>query len=218
MPKHVVFILDISGSMMGKKMEQTRSAMRTILGEMRSRDYLTVISFSDNATTWSHQDKIILEASPANLAAAIDYVDHIEAAGGTNLNDALVLGLTIATHVEQRRDVLIGVQPMIFFLTDGHPTVGETETLTIMANVNKANYGSLAPIFSLAFGRHADFDLLKVMSLQNNGFARKIYVAADASLQLEGFYKEVKPLKCCRTLAPTNPMILSSSLRSVVQS
>ena len=29
------------------------------------------------------------------------------------------------------------------------------------------------------------------MSLQNNGFARKIYEAADAALQLEGFYQEI---------------------------
>ncbi len=29
-----------------------------------------------------------------------------------------------------------------------------------------------------------------MLALQNNGFARKIYVAADAALQLQGFYKE----------------------------
>jgi hypothetical protein len=58
--------------------------------------------------------------------------------------------------------------------------------------VKKANSGvKSASIFSLAFGRQADFDMLKVLSLQHYAFARKIYIAADASLQLEGFYKEV---------------------------
>ena len=33
--------------------------------------------------------------------------------------------------------------------------------------------------------------MLRLLSVQNNGFARKIYTAADASLQMEGFYKEV---------------------------
>lgn len=79
---------------------------------------------------------------------------------------------------------------MIFFLTDGHATNGVTDNMEIMVNVRVENSQSV-PIFCLAFGRHADFDMLKVLSLQNDGFARKIYVAADASLQLEGFYKEV---------------------------
>jgi hypothetical protein len=63
----------------------------------------------------------------------------------------------------------------------------------ILSNVNKASIGSKSPsIFSLAFGRQADFDMLKILSLQHFAFARKIYIAADASLQLEGFYKEVR--------------------------
>ena len=43
----------------------------------------------------------------------------------------------------------------------------------------------------LSFGRFADFSLMKTLSLQNYAFTRKIYIAADAALQLEGFYKEV---------------------------
>ena len=38
----------------------------------------------------------------------------------------------------------------------------------------------------MAFGIKTDFSMLKTLSLQNYGFARKIYTAADASLQLEG--------------------------------
>ena len=80
---------------------------------------------------------------------------------------------------------------MVFFLTDGHPTVGVTDTLQILDNIKKANTNIGAPIFSLAFGRRTDFQMLRLLSVQNFGFARKIYTAADASLQMEGFYKEV---------------------------
>ena len=79
---------------------------------------------------------------------------------------------------------------MVFFLTDGHPTVGVTDTLQILDNIRRANTLLSAPIFSLAFGRRTDFNMLRLLSVQNNGFARKIYTAADASLQMEGFYKE----------------------------
>ena len=80
---------------------------------------------------------------------------------------------------------------MVFFLTDGHPTVGVTDTLQILDNIKTANSNIGAPIFSLAFGRRTDFQMLRLLSVQNNGFARKIYTAADASLQMAGFYKEV---------------------------
>ena len=78
---------------------------------------------------------------------------------------------------------------MVFFLTDGHPTVGVTDTLEILDNIRRANTLLSAPVFSLAFGRRTDFSMLRLLSVQNNGFARKIYTAADASLQMEGFYK-----------------------------
>ena len=80
---------------------------------------------------------------------------------------------------------------MVFFLTDGHPTVGVTDTMEILENIKTANSNIGAPIFSLAFGRRTDFQMLRLLSVQNYGFARKIYTAADASLQMEGFYKEV---------------------------
>lgn len=87
-------------------------------------------------------------------------------------------------------------QNMVILLTDGHATTGETDISKILLNLKKANNGKdAASVFSLAFGRQADFNLLKIMSLQHFGFARKIYIAADASLQLEGFYKEVKMFK-----------------------
>ena len=92
---------------------------------------------------------------------------------------------------DQSRVYLQEVQPMVFFLTDGHPTVGVTDTLQILDNIKKANTNIGAPIFSLAFGRRTDFQMLRLLSVQNFGFARKIYTAADASLQMEGFYKEV---------------------------
>ena len=84
-------------------MHQTISAMVTILGEMRSQDYLTIVSFATNVTVWRTEDKDtnILEASPSNLKMAVKYVETLEAAGETNINDALLQALTILSEVKQ---------------------------------------------------------------------------------------------------------------------
>lgn len=52
-------------------------------------------------------------------------------------------------------------------------------------------FGFQAAVFSLSFGENANFHFLKKLSLQNNGFARKIYEASDASIQLQSFYEEI---------------------------
>ena len=101
MPKHVVFVLDTSGSMKHRKMKQTISAMVTILGEMRSQDYLTIVSFSSNVTVWNTMNTNILESSPVNISRAIKYVESLEAGGETNINDALLKAMEILSSVKQ---------------------------------------------------------------------------------------------------------------------
>ena len=60
----------------------------------------------------------------------------------------------------------------------------------ILESVRETNVERI-PIFSLAFGEGADYDLVKKLSAQNSGFARKIYEASDADKQISGFYKEI---------------------------
>ena len=38
MPKHVVFVIDISGSMDGRKLDQTKDALLTMLNEMKEKN------------------------------------------------------------------------------------------------------------------------------------------------------------------------------------
>ena len=83
------------------------------------------------------------------------------------------------------------LEPSILFLTDGDPTVGQTVPSKITAGISELNHQPRAAIFSLAFGDGADVKFLRKMSLANEGFARTIYEAADASLQLKNFYRQI---------------------------
>lgn len=46
--KHVVFVLDVSGSMYGNKIEQMKQAMDKILSDLSKRDYFSIVLFSDS--------------------------------------------------------------------------------------------------------------------------------------------------------------------------
>ncbi len=99
---------------------------------------------------------------------------------GTNINEAILDGIKLI-------DSATTDFCFIVFLTDG---IGLKDANTIMRNVRNANkYDHL--LFSISFGKNADFSFLKKMSVQNGGLARKIYIDSDASLQLQHFFNEI---------------------------
>jgi len=53
LPKHVVFVLDTSGSMAGLKLAHTKQAMESILDQLRQSDFFSVIEFSSNSNVSS---------------------------------------------------------------------------------------------------------------------------------------------------------------------
>ena len=100
-------------------------------------------------------------------------------------------GLDLAKEVLSSESLPQGVASMLVFLSDGEATEGETSGKAIKANVAVANAETELPIFSVAFGSGADFDLLKEISLAADSFAKRVYEGSDAALQLENFYAEI---------------------------
>ncbi|XP_037627762.1 inter-alpha-trypsin inhibitor heavy chain H6 [Sebastes umbrosus] len=188
-PKDVIFVIDVSGSMIGTKMKQTKQAMSTILGDLREGDHFNIITFSDKVHTWKKGRTV--RATRQNVRDAKDFVKRIIAEGWTNINAALLSAAQLVNptspassgHLSSRR------VPLVIFLTDGEATIGVTAGDTILGNAKKA-LGS-SSLFGLAFGDDADFLLLKRLALDNRGVARMVYEDADAALQLKGFYDEV---------------------------
>ena len=71
---------------------------------------------------------------------------------------------------------------MIWFLTDGQATVGETISANIRRNV-KANNPDNVPILGLAFGSRSDFQLIKDISAQTG----KLWRWIKTNINLENF-------------------------------
>ncbi|XP_076840388.1 inter-alpha-trypsin inhibitor heavy chain H6 [Brachyhypopomus gauderio] len=188
--KDVIFVIDISGSMIGTKIKQTKAAISVILDELREGDYFNLITFSDKVHTWKKGRTV--QATKQNIQEAREFVRKIAAEGWTNINAALLsaahllnpLSSSSASHSSSPRRV-----PMIIFLTDGEATIGITAQDVILHNAQSA-LGSVS-LFALAFGDDADFPLLKRLAMENRGIARMVYEDADAALQLKGFYDEV---------------------------
>ncbi|XP_057685426.1 inter-alpha-trypsin inhibitor heavy chain H6 [Corythoichthys intestinalis] len=182
-PKDVIFVIDVSGSMIGTKIKQTKQAMSTILGDLREGDHFNIVTFSDKVHIWRKGRTV--RANRQNVRDAKEFVKRIIAEGWTNINAAL---LSAAQLINSPSSGSLRV-PLLVFLTDGEATAGVTAGSAILSNAKKA-LGS-ASLFGLAFGDDADFPLLRRLALDNRGVARMVYEEADAALQLKGFYDEV---------------------------
>ncbi len=114
-PRDVTVVMDVSGSMSGEKIEQARQALHGILGTLGSSDRFRLVAFSNAVRVQSTEWR---SARGAALASANRWVDRLVADGGTNIGAAL----DEAFRLESPEDRL----PVVIFLTDGLPTVGET--------------------------------------------------------------------------------------------
>lgn len=130
LPKQVVFVLDRTGSMLeNHKLEQARAALNFCLDSLNPQDRFDVVTFNESADVMSTH---LVTASADNVRSAHRFVRNVEASGGTNIDEALRAALGVLKREEGR-------QKMVVFLTDGLPTVGETNVETILANVRDSN-------------------------------------------------------------------------------
>uniref|UniRef100_A0AAR2LCL1 Inter-alpha-trypsin inhibitor heavy chain 3 n=1 Tax=Pygocentrus nattereri TaxID=42514 RepID=A0AAR2LCL1_PYGNA len=181
-PKNVVFVIDQSGSMSGRKIIQTRWALLKILDDLAKDDHFGLITFNNEVKVWKPE---LVQATETNLESARSFVTQILNQGDTDINAAVLRGAEMLNKHSQDQSASI-----LILLTDGMPNTGETDTTKIQANVKEA-IGGKFPFYCLGFGLDVKLDFLEKLAEENNGLARRIYENSDPYLQLKGFYEEV---------------------------
>ncbi|KAJ8301346.1 LOW QUALITY PROTEIN: hypothetical protein KUTeg_020333 [Tegillarca granosa] len=181
--KDMVFLLDVSDSMRGRKLEQLKAAMFEILDDVHENDRLNIITFSSSVRYWKgHQ---LIRATKENINSAKKFIKNFHAHESTNIDLAMKSGIQLLSQKSQNQRA-----PVLIFLTDGRATVGEILPDNILNNVLTWNEGAI-PIFSLSFGEKGDYNFVRRVAAQNNGFGRKIFEDSDSDLQIKGFYDEI---------------------------
>ncbi|XP_072382761.1 inter-alpha-trypsin inhibitor heavy chain H4-like isoform X1 [Diabrotica undecimpunctata] len=213
--EHIVFILDTSGSMYGQKLKQLKDAMASILSQLKDDDTFHIVEFNTFVYVWdiNNKEKIkvnitdddkpfedvlkavlppAIQATKENIVKGKEVIEKLQDEGITNMLSSLITGLHLAKYTYKNETEKTHHQPIVIFLTDGDPTAGIINTDEITNITTDYNSGDIkVPLFSLSFGDEADKNFLRKLSLNNLGFSRHIYEAADASLQLQEFYKEI---------------------------
>ena len=70
LPRHVIFVVDVSGSMSGTKLQQTKDAMVTILDDMTEKDYFDIITFSTGVKYWTMEPPTTTTSTTTTTASS----------------------------------------------------------------------------------------------------------------------------------------------------
>lgn len=167
-PRDITLVLDVSGSMSGRKMEQARAAGRQFLATLRPTDRFRLIDFASDVRTFRDD---FVPASAENIRQATRYFDALEASGSTNIEGALREALRPSTPA--------GRLPLVLFVTDGEPTVGE-RTPQGLASL-AASLRDDARIFTFGLGADVNVTLLEQLALDGRGTSQ--FVRPEESVE-----------------------------------
>ena len=155
--RDVAFVLDVSGSMKGEKMRQAVRAGEALLRTLRPSDFFRIIAFSTDAESFRSGS---VAASAANVADAVRYLRDLEAEGSTNIEAAL----------EQALDHEARGIPIVLFLTDGLPTVGERSQSRLAQMA--ADRRGRARLFTFGLGADVNVALMEELAIEGRGTAQ----------------------------------------------
>jgi len=178
-PKDVTFVLDVSGSMKGKKLAQAKEALSFCVSALNENDRFNILNFSTIVEQMSDE---LMDATAANQSKALEFIKDLQDIGGTNLNEALLSSIKNKSEPKRLK--------LVVFLTDGLPTVGETDINTIIGNVREANKNN-ARLFIFGIGYDVNTKLLDTLAKENHGMAQYVEPNESVEVAVSAFYDKV---------------------------
>ena len=180
-PKDVVFALDTSGSMTGKKLDQAKKALQFCVENLNDNDRFEIVRFSTEVEPLF--DKLV-EANSQNRDQAEQFIKGLKPMGGTAIDDALKKSLATRPANGDRPFVVI-------FLTDGRPTIGNTDENQIVSGVKQANEGRTR-VFCFGIGTDVNTHLLDKITEETRAFSQYVLPEEDLEVKLSTFFSKIK--------------------------
>jgi Ca-activated chloride channel family protein len=177
--REVILVLDRSGSMRGEKLEQAREAALQVIAGLEKGEAFNILAYSNAVDPFAERP---VPKTAASVKAAEQYLKSINAQGGTNIHDALVEAL----RQKPTKDTL----PVVLFLTDGLPTVGQTSEAAIRDVALKANPHDRR-IFTFGVGVDVNTPLLDKIARETRATATYVLPKEDVEVKVAQTFKRL---------------------------
>lgn len=150
--RELIFIVDVSGSMHGFPLNTSKTLMRDLLSNLRSKDSFNLMTFSGDNQVLSPSS---LAATPENIQKALDMVERQQGGGGTELLPAMQRALSLPRAEGTSRIVVI--------VTDGYVNVERQAFELIQNRLGAANF------FPFGIGSSVNRHLIEGMARVGRG-------------------------------------------------
>lgn len=177
--KNVVFVIDRSGSMSGQKIEQAKKAVEFVLRNLNENDLYNIVAYDDRVETFKPE---LQRYDKKSFEESYTYVNGIMPGGGTNINGALVSAMEMLNDSKRPNYVI--------FLTDGLPTAGITDEMSIAKNCADGNKVK-ARLFAFGVGNDVNARLLDRLSSANGGLSEYVRPGEDIEASVAKLYSNI---------------------------
>lgn len=174
-PMAISFVVDVSGSMAGEKINDTKAALQNSIQELKEGD---IVSF----VTFNNESKVVASAVTITANSRQELLSHVKsinADGGTNIESGLVSGYREMAKFPE------DISKRLLMLTDGQSTV-DALTPDQIASKAAVQYIEGARISTIGLGYDVDESLLRKIAHEGQGN----YYFADTSKTLTKILRE----------------------------
>ncbi|MDY7231047.1 VIT and vWA domain-containing protein [Hyalangium rubrum] len=178
--KRVTFVIDTSGSMQGNRMQIAKDALKYCVTRLNPQDTFNVVRFSTDVEPLF---PALRTANKENIEKAVSFVNQLEAIGGTAIDEALVRGL-------QDNDGKSPTPHLLLFITDGLPTIGDTDENTIAQHAREARKVKTR-LFTFGVGEDLNARLLDRLSAEGTGTSDFVRDGKEFETKISSFYDKV---------------------------
>lgn len=178
--KDITFILDISGSMSGDKLEQAKKALMYCVNNLNNGDHFNIIRFSTEAYSLFNELKT---AAKENKEDAKKFIEELQASGGTNIEEAF--SLAFLNYKKSDRPYFL------VFITDGKPTIGEMNDKKLVKFILSL-IKQEARIFTFGVGNEINTHLLDKLADATNAWRTYVSEEEDIEIKVSNFYDKIQ--------------------------
>ncbi|HEY9462568.1 MAG TPA: VWA domain-containing protein [Vicinamibacterales bacterium] len=189
-PRNLVFLLDVSGSMMsGDKLPLVKTAMRMLTDVLTERDRVAIVVYAGASG-------LVLPSTPGDQKERIhEALEQLSAGGSTNGGQGIQLAYEVA-----RRNFIRGGVNRVVLATDGDFNVGVTNQSDLVRLIeDERKSGIFLSVLGVGTGNLKDSTMEKLADKGNGNYsyldslheARKVLVR-EAGGTLETIAKDVK--------------------------
>lgn len=193
-PSNIVFLIDVSGSMMEEnKLPLVQASMKLLVDQLREQDKVSLVAYAGNAGL------VLPATSGASKATIKDAIDRLEAGGSTAGGAGIQLAYKIA-----KENFMKGGNNRVILCTDGDFNVGASSDDALISMIEEERKsGVFLTVLGYGMGNYKDNKMEKLADKGNGNHAyidgmneaRKVLVnefggtlftiAKDVKLQVE---------------------------------